>query len=273
MSDECKPLEKEAKGNEKKNPTEAVELYKQAAQCYIKNAKPKDGRNCLVKAAKILRDRAKTTGNPDTALDVYKQSIDIYNQADKGDEAQKVLAEAHHKYIESAKALRAEAKKIEDEISAEAKLAQASEYAKEGQDSELANDCWADSGEQFRKKAAAIDEPREALKPYKHAIQNFKKGENAELVNKIYAEAAESFIHKGTEIEKTKKVLILAIDNYVQAATLYNAAKAEDKAESLNTKVKDMCEFIGLPLDYITNYLDRMGTKAISLGMEEASAQ
>ncbi|MFX0117080.1 MAG: hypothetical protein ACFFB3_21210, partial [Candidatus Hodarchaeota archaeon] len=178
MSEECKSLEKEAKGLGKENPTEAVAKYKQAAQCYIRHAKPKDGNNCLEKAAKILRENAKTKKDPEKALEVYRQSRDLYNQAKKMAEAQKVITEGHQKFVESAKALQAEAKKMEDEASAEQLLAKASEYAKKGQDRELARACWIDSAEQFRKKAAGIAEPRQALETYKHAIQNFKKGEN-----------------------------------------------------------------------------------------------
>ena len=52
MVEECKALEKQAKELEKENVDEAVKVYKQAAQCYNKNDKPKNGNSCLEKAEK-----------------------------------------------------------------------------------------------------------------------------------------------------------------------------------------------------------------------------
>jgi len=144
-------------------------------------------------------------------------------------------------------------------------LAKASEYASEGKDEELSKACWIDSADQFRKKAAGIEDPREALDVYKHAVQNYEKGENEELVNKTLIEAAEKFYRKAIDIEKSKKDLVLAIDNYVQAGSLYEVTENGKKADTLNTKIEGLCELIGLPLEYITEYLESKNIKAISI--------
>ena len=270
LFEECKALEKKAKELEKEDPTEAVKMYEQAADCYNKNNRPKDGNSCLEKVAKLLRDSVKLNEDPVAALKVYKKASEIYNQIDKQSESEKVMKEAYNKFIESAKNLRAEAKKIEDPDSAEEKLEKASGYASKGKDEELSKACWIDSGHQFRKKAAGIEDPREALEAYKHAVQNYEKGENRELEYKTLIEAAEKFNKKAVAIEKTKKDMVLAIDNYVQTGTLYRAAENEEKADTLDTKVEELCELIGLPLAYITEYLESINITAISLEKIEA---
>jgi len=49
MVEDCKELEKQAKELEKENPNAAIEKFKQAAECYKKNDKEKNGNSCLEK--------------------------------------------------------------------------------------------------------------------------------------------------------------------------------------------------------------------------------
>ncbi|KKK77891.1 hypothetical protein LCGC14_2849050, partial [marine sediment metagenome] len=117
-------------------------------------------------------------------------------------ESEKTMSEAYKKFIDSAKNLRAEARKAEDPDSAENLLMKASDHASRGNDEELSKVCWVDSGEQFRKKAADTEDPRLAFEIYKHGIINLRKGGNEELVKKSYAEAADKFNKKAIEREK-----------------------------------------------------------------------
>lgn len=265
MAEECKSYEKKASDLEKEDPTSAISAYKQAAICYNKYGKTKNCNSCLEKAAKILRDNAKSIDEPNSALDVYKQSANLYIQIGKKIESEKVMSEAYKKFIDSSKNLTAEARKIEDPEVAEQKLSIAADYAKKGYDEELSNSCWIDSAEKFRKKAASIENPRAAFEVYKHAIQNYKKGSDEDSVNKILIEAGEVFYKKGTEIEKSKKDLVLAIDNYVQAKIIFRVAKNEEKMEVLSSKVTELCEFIGMDLEYITMFLEANDLKEITI--------
>jgi hypothetical protein len=150
-------------------------------------------------------------------------------------------------------------------VVAEQKFAKASEYAVMGRDERLSNACWVDCGNKYRKEAIPVEDPREALEVYKHAIQNFMKASNEEMIDATWSEAAEKFHKKGMEIEKTKKNLIHAIDNYAQAATLFSTAKREEKTLDFNTKIDGLCEIIGLPLNYITNYLVSQNLNPVSV--------
>ena len=160
MVEECKNLEKKAKGLENEKIDEAIKFYKQAAECYNKNDKKKNGDSCFLKAAKLIRENAKVTVDPVKALEIFKSASDIYSQISKQGESEKTMAEAYKRFIDSAKSLRAGAKKAEEPDLAETKLAKASDHASRGNDEELSKACWVDSGELFRKKSADTDKPR-----------------------------------------------------------------------------------------------------------------
>lgn len=263
MAEECKTYEKKAKNLEKEDLTLAISTYKQAAVCYNKYGKKKDCNNCLEKAAKILKGYAKLIDDPDSALEPYKESASLYSQSGKKVEAEKVMSEAYKKFIDSSQNLIAKARKIEDPEVAEQKLTKASVYAKKGYNHELSNLCWIESAEKFRKKAVSIENPRIALEVYKHAIQNYKRSSDEGSVNKILIEAGEKFYKKGTEIEKSNKNLVLAIDNYVQANKIFRVAKNKEKMKVLSSKVTELCEFIGMELEYITMFLEANDLKEI----------
>ena len=218
---DCKTLEKEAKMLEKDELTKAVEKYQEAAACYTKNDKPKNGNACLEIIGKLYRENAKSIENPDEALIIYKKSSDFYNKTGKSAEAEKVLKEADLKFIEAAKSLRLEAKNIEN--------------------------------------------PREALEISKRAVTNFRKASNKELEEKTWLDAAEKFNKVGEQTEKSKKNMVLAIDKYLQAKKLFGESKNIDKSKILDEKVKNLSEFIGLPLDLIIEHLETKNLKEIDL--------
>ncbi len=255
MSEECKELEKKAKELEADNVEGAIKAYQQAAKCYAKSDKPKNRIGCLGKAAKLIRDNAKSIDDPVKALDTFNSAAQLYKEMGKDSEAEKVVSEANKKFVDSAKALRIEAKKDEDPKEAELKLIKASDFASRGKDDVLSKICWVDSGEQFRKKAGETENPREAFAISQHAIKNFEKGGNEELKSKSLTEAAEKFNKRAIDIEKSKKNLILAIDGYTQAATLFKVAKISEKEEALRNKINEICEFIGIPLENIQKHL------------------
>ena len=175
------------------------------------------------------------------------------------------MNEAYKKFIDSAKNLRAEAKKSEDADSAEQQFAKASFYASQGEDGELSKACWIDSGDQFRKKAEEIEDPRLALEIFKHSIQNYEKGGSEELKIKALTEAADKFNKNASDVEKSKNNLVMAIDGYIQASILYKAANLAEKTETLMSKINELCDLIGMPLEEITKYLESQGITAISI--------
>lgn len=265
MAEECKELEKKAKGLEVDNLNESIKFYKQAAECYVTHDKPKNRVGCLGKVAKLIREDAKSNDDPVKALEIFKSAVEVYNQIDKQSESEKVMNEAYKKLIDSAKNIRAEAKKAEDPDFAETQFAKASNYASRGNDDALSNTCWIDSGEQFKKKAGVTDDPRLALEVFKHAIQNFRKGGSQDLMKKSLVEAADKFNKRANEVEKSKKNLVLAIDGYVQASSIYKAANLGEKADTLTNTINDLCDSIGMPLEEITTYLKTQNLTAISL--------
>ena len=218
---DCKTLEKEAKMLEKDDLTKAVEKYQEAAACYTKNEKPKNGSVCLEIIGKLYRENAMGIENPDDSLIIYKKSADFYTKAGKAAEAEKVLKEADMKFIEVAKSLQIEAKNIEN--------------------------------------------PREALEISKRAVTNFRKASNKELEEKTWLDAAEKFNKVGVETEKSKKNMALAIDKYLQAKKLYGESKNPEKSKILDEKVKNLCEFMGLPLDLVVKHLETKNINAIDL--------
>jgi tetratricopeptide (TPR) repeat protein len=265
MLEECKDLEKIAKEIEKENWLRAIEKYKEAATCYNNYAKLNERNNCHAKAANLLRNLAKTKENVDKAFNLYEQSSEVYKQAEKTSDAEKVMKEAHQRFVEYSKQLGAEATKTDDVDLAEKKFVEASEYALKGKDEELSNSCWIGSAKKFRKKATEIENPREALEVSKHAVANYQKGSDNEAENDVWSEAAEKFYKKALEIEKTKKSLVLAIDCYIQASTLYTDANLIEKTLDINMRIDELCEIIGLPLTYITNYLANQDLQPVSV--------
>ncbi|MHA2097723.1 MAG: hypothetical protein ACW99A_03475 [Candidatus Kariarchaeaceae archaeon] len=264
MTEECKELEKKAKELEKNDTLEAVSLYKLASECFAKHDKIKNKNANLVKAAKLLRELGKSNEDPTIALDYYEESSSIYTQIEKEVEAHKVIKEAYQKFVESAKLLILEARKMDDIDAAEKKLKLASQYATLGEDEELSNRSWVESGDQFYKAAKVIEEPREAFEIFKHSIINYNKGKATEKQNLLLTDAAEKFLKKGSEIYKTNKTLVLALDNYIQATTLYQTAKSEQKSKDVDRRIQEICDKIGIPKDRIINYLDLQGIKAVS---------
>jgi tetratricopeptide (TPR) repeat protein len=265
MIEECKELEKKGKEAEKDNLEGAVEAYKQAAECFKNNEKPKDHTSNLEKAAKLLREGAKLQEDPTAAIGIYERSSAIFTQIGKEGAAEKVMQEGYKKFIDSVKKIRSEVKDSEDLESAEQQLQIASEYALKGMDDQLSLDCWIDSGKQYHKKADTIQDPREALEVYKHAIRNYRKGTTQELETTTWTDAANKFNSKASEIYKTNKELVFALDNFIQAGTLYQKANSEEKALSAESKVKEICATMGLPKEYLTDYLDSQKLNPISL--------
>lgn len=265
LSEECKALEKRAKTREKGDLVAAIDLYKQAADCYKNNNKAKNSMSCLDKVGRLLREKARLKEDPSEALEIFQFSAETFEEIGNKSEAEKVLNEAYKNFIDVAKNLRANALKMTDINAAEEKFTIASENAKKGKEEQLSNSCWIDSAEQFRKAAIGTESPRDALELFKHAVQNFVKGGYRDGIFKSLSEAADKFNKKGIAIEKTKKDLILAIDKFVQAQRLYQSAKNEEKASSLDVKVKGLCEFIGLPLEHIMSYLESIGIMKISV--------
>ncbi|OLS22549.1 MAG: hypothetical protein HeimC2_29230 [Candidatus Heimdallarchaeota archaeon LC_2] len=256
MSEDCKSLEKKAKGFEKDNLMEAIEHYKQAANCFGINDKQKDQSSNLEKAAKLLRNLGKDIHNPVEALVEFTKSSEVYIEAGKPGEAEKVMLDAQHKFEESVRRIRSEVKNLENPEEAEKKLVLASEYALQAKNEPLSRECWIDSAEIYRISAKKIDEPREALEVFKNAIHNYLKGESEERKFAALIEAADKFNEKAEKISKTKKQLILAIDNYLQAGTIYESAKAEDQATNTEIQIHEICDTIGLPIEFITSYLE-----------------
>ncbi|MHA2099816.1 MAG: hypothetical protein ACW99A_14155 [Candidatus Kariarchaeaceae archaeon] len=265
MSEDCKEFEKRAKVLEKEEPMKAIELYKQAANCFSINDKPKDHITNLEKAAKLYRMLAKEMVDPVDALETYMKTSEIYVEAGKTSESEKVMQESNQKFLDSIKTIRSEIKNLTDPFEVEQKLAIASEYAIQAKNEPLSRECWSESGDKFRKSAERIEDPREALEVYKHSIRNYKKGGNEEKEYGILSDAADKFNMKGMNINKTQKQLILAIDNFIQAGTLYERAKKDDKATETEIQVQEICDTIGIPIEYITNYLENQGITPISL--------
>ncbi|MCH8906148.1 MAG: hypothetical protein IH840_03580 [Candidatus Heimdallarchaeota archaeon] len=265
MEEECKALERAAKELEKDEPLSAIEKYNETADCFEKVDKPKNRIKSLTKSADIYRSIAKNTENPVEAYEIFGQSSQAYELAEKQSEAEKVLKEANKKLVDDAKKLRDEGRKTDELNVAEEKFATGATYAIKAGDTELANNCWEDSANQYRKSAAEKEDPRAALEVYKHAIQNFRKGANSQEETKTMTEAASKFYAKGESIVKTKIELVYAIDNFLQAHTLFTEANVEEKSNLANTKVDELCKMMGLPLDYVTKYFELKNIPPVSL--------
>ncbi|MFV2014671.1 MAG: hypothetical protein ACC656_04545, partial [Candidatus Heimdallarchaeota archaeon] len=264
MTDECKELEKKAKRMEKENPNEAIELYKQASQCFDQHENPKNKNSNLEKAAKLLRVVGKSNEDPTIALDYFEESSSIYTEIGKKGDTEKVMQEAYQKFIDAAKSISSEARKMDIADAAEGKFKLAAGYAALGMDRELSNKCWIESGDQFYNDAKTIENPREAFEIFKHAILNYNKGNAEDKFDLLLTDAAEKFYKKGSEIYKTKKSLVLAIDNFLQAENIYRYMSLEQKSQESDQKIQEICERIGIVKDSIVDYLENQQTTAVS---------
>ncbi|MHA2099248.1 MAG: hypothetical protein ACW99A_11205 [Candidatus Kariarchaeaceae archaeon] len=257
MVNECNELIKQAKKVEKENPSQAIDLFKQAAQCYSKNNSPKKKNSTLERAGKLLRETAKSKEDPVKALGYYEESASIFSDLGREIDAGKVMQEAQQKFITSARMIRSEGNKLVDLQLAEKKFTTASEYAMLGKDEILSNECWIDSGDKFRNAANNIEDPQKAGEMFTHAILNYKKGKTREKEIGALKEAADKYDRKATELYKTRKDLLLAFDNYIKAATIYTQINSEEKALISATRVDEISETIGIPKDTLVNYIIR----------------
>jgi hypothetical protein len=219
----------------------------------------------LEKAAKLLREIAKSNKDPEIALEYYEQSSSIYREIGKEGDAEKISNAAYQKFLNAAKLMMSEATKMDDIYLAEKNFKTASEYALIGKDVKLSNECWIQSADQFNKAATAIHEPLEALEVFKHAIVNYKKGNSPEREHLVLADAADKFTKKGITIYKTHKSLVLALYNYDQAITIFRQINSEEKILSGEQRVQEICETIGITKESILQYLESQGMVPISL--------
>ena len=272
MSKRCKTHEENAAALEVENPSSAFELYKRAAKCFGKYDNVKSGSKCLEKAVIILRNAENSDKNLFQTLEKYTSVSEIYNQIGKQSESEKLMKNVYKKFINFAKSIRSEVKKLEDPYSSEKRLTLAAAYAKAANDHSLRKACWMDLGDKIRVKAAKIPNPRQALELYVQAAKKYNKGENKKLENEMYKEAASNFTRRGNQIEKSKKDFIMAIENYRQAAVLNNIADNKKEATAMSKKVEELCEIIGFPQDHVINYLEKeLGFSNVSSIINEHS--
>lgn len=270
MLDRCKTLEGNAATLELEKPISAFELYKRAATCFEKYNKIKNGIKCLEKAVNVLRNLENDDEDIFKTLEKYNSVSEIYIQFGKDSESEKLMKNVYKQFISLTKNIREEVKNIDDPYSAESRLTLASAYAKAAKDNNLRNACWVDLGDKFRKKAANIPNPRQACEVYSQAAKIYLKGENEKLKNETLIEAAKNFANRGQQVEKSKKDLILAIDNYRQAAILNTAATNEKETNAMNKKAEELCKLIGLPLDHIFDYLENeLGLVKVSVNIHD----
>ena len=206
--DECKEFDKLAKAHAKENPSEAVDIYFEAAKCFEQNDKIKDKNSSLEKAAKLIWDIAKSTENPEEAESHYKRASEIFNQIEKNSNAEKVLQDLSKAFVSAAKDIRSEASKIDDLEQALTKLEKASTYAILGDDLQLSNDCWGDSADLLRKFALDIENPEEAEIQFKRSAEIFEQlGDHSES-SKVMQDAFQKYVNSAkslrSEAGKTK---------------------------------------------------------------------
>ena len=272
MPNRCKTYEENAAALEVENPSSAFELYKRAAKCYGKVNEVKSGSRCLEKAVKILRDTENIDGDIFQALEKYTSVSEIYNQIGKQSDSEKLMKNLYKKFTDLVKSIRSEVKGMEDPYSSEKSLTLAAAYAKAANDHSLRKACWVDLGDKFRERANKISNPRQALDFYVQAAKKYVKGENKKLENAMYKEAAKNFTRRGNQIEKTKKDLIMAIENYRQAAVLSNLADNQKEEAVMSKKVEELCEIIGFPQDHVINYLEmELGFSNVSFTINDHS--
>lgn len=264
MIDECKELEKTAKGLEKENPMDAIALYKKTASCLDKNGNLKGYRVNLEKAAKLYRQLAKMNEDPERAFKLFNQASDIFTDIGMTSLSKKVIQEANQKFIDTAWKIRTESKKIKDLNLTELNLAKASNYASQANEEALSIACWVDSGDYFRRKANRTKNPRDAFKLYKRALLNYEVVDTENRKQETLKNAADKFYDEGNTYYRRKKDLVSAIDNFVQANTLYSYINENKKAETAETRIKDLCATIGLPKEFITEYLEKKNFKSIT---------
>ena len=257
MNERCKTHQENAEALETDNPNSAFESYKNAARCFIKSNDAKQASKCLEKAVKILKNTEGSENDAFQLLEKYKGVSEIYKLLGKQSESEKLMKSFYKKLVDDVKTIRTEVKGAEDPYASEKKLKLAAAYAKAANDDALRNACWVDVGDKFRKKAAKITNPRQALELYLQAARRYSKGENEKLLNEMYLEAALNFVKRGNQVEKSKKDFILAIDNYQQAAILYEWVDNRKEEEKLTKKIEELCEIIGIPKEHIFDYLEK----------------
>lgn len=257
MYDTCKTHQENAEALENDNPNTALELYKKAARCFIKSNDTKQASKCLEKAVKILKSIEVGDNDALQFLEKYKDVSEIYKLMGKQSESEKLMKSLYKSLVDNVKTIRVEVKGIEDPYASEKKLKLAAAYAKAANDDLLRNACWVDMGDKFREKAAKITNPRQAVELFVQAAHRYSKGENEKLQNDMYLEAAINFVKRGNQVEKSKKDLILAIDNYQQAAFLYEWVNNSKERELMSKKIEELCEIIGIPKEHIFDYLEK----------------
>jgi tetratricopeptide (TPR) repeat protein len=256
MSSRCKTQEENATALEEENPNSAFELYKRAAKCYGKVDDGKSGAKCLEKAVKILHKTANSSDNIFQTLEKYTSVSEIYHQIGKSSESDKLMKNIYKKFFDLVKSIRSEVKDMKDPYSSEKRLTLAAAYAKAANNDSLRKACWVDLGDKFKEKASKISNPRQALDLYIQAAKKYNKGDNKKLVNEMYKEAAINFTQRGNQIEKSKKDLILAVENYRQAAILNHIAENLKAEKIMIKKLEELCEIIGLPQEHVFAYLE-----------------
>ncbi|PWI49475.1 hypothetical protein CEE45_01405 [Candidatus Heimdallarchaeota archaeon B3_Heim] len=272
MSSRCKTQEENAAALEVENPISAFELYKRAAKCFGNINDEKSSGKCLEKAVKIIQKIDTSTEDIFQTLEKYTSVSEIYHQIGKPSESEKLMKIVHKKFIDLVKSIRSEVKGLDDPYSSEKRLTLAAAYAKAAADHSLRNACWVDLGDKFREKATKISNPRQALDLYLQAVKKYNKGDNRKLVNEMYKEAANNFTKRGNQIEKSKKDLIMAIENYRQARILNSMADNKKAAAAMSKKLEDLCEIIGFPQNYVFDYLEKeLGFSDVSVIIDEHS--
>lgn len=199
--------------------------------------------------------KASEKDDPEESIKLYKQAYDCYTGIEREKNANACLDKI-------AKLLREKAKLTEDpddalEIS-EKVVELYNQIGKETESSKTmaeAHKKFIEHANELRAEAKSIEIPRNALEQFKLAIINYKKGQDTDSADKTYLDAADTFNKKGIEIERSKKDLILAIDKYLQASTLYKAGKTEERSNELDVKITGLCEGMGIPLEVITDIL------------------
>jgi len=220
-----------------------------------------------LKDCKTLEKEAKMLEKDELAkaVEKYKETAACYMKNEKPKNGNACLETIGKLYRDNAKSIENpdEAliiyKKSSDFYNKAGKSAEAEKVLKE------ADLKFIETAKGLRLEAKNIENPREALEISKRAVTNFRKASNKELEEKTWLDAALKFNKIGEETEKSKKNMVLAIDKYLQAKKLYGESKNIDKSKNLDEKVKNLCDFIGLPLDLIVKHLETKNINAIDL--------
>ncbi|MCE7734343.1 MAG: hypothetical protein GPJ54_05650 [Candidatus Heimdallarchaeota archaeon] len=255
MTEKCQDLSKLAKGSEKENRIDAIELYKQAAECFEKDGNSKEKNTNLKNAAKLLTEIAKLSDNPITAFENYEKSSSLQKDLGNEKEAAKIMEIGYQNYLDVAEKIWTETRKISDIELVEQRLSLASRYALLGKDEKLSNRFWVDLGDLIREKGKNTKNPHEAYEIFKRAILNYRKGDakTKEYVTLTYA--SDKYSQKAAELHTKMKNLATAIDYYLHAEVIYQNISVEDKAKRCRNITLAICEIIGMPLIAMTDYI------------------